>query len=138
MNPSNANPFESSVITTILVVSDMLKSKLFYLDILGAELYREYGESVVIKFLDSWILLVLPGGPTEDKPDIHFRTQNDPAIVSHSFTIRVQNCKESYEILKSRGASFITPPFKRGSEVRCFFSDPDGHLFEISEYMRAS
>jgi catechol 2,3-dioxygenase-like lactoylglutathione lyase family enzyme len=138
MNPSNANPFESSVITTILVVSDMLKSKLFYLDILGAELYREYGESVVIKFLDSWILLVLPGGPTEDKPDIHFRTQNDPAIVSHSFTIRVQNCKESYEILKSRGASFITPPFKRGSEVRCFFSDPDGHLFEISEYTRAS
>ena len=137
MNPLDANPFENSAITTILVVSDLLKSKSFYIDILGAELYREYSESVVLSFLDSWILLVLPGGPTEDKPDIHFRTQKDSNNVSHSFTIRVQNCKKSYEIIKSRGASFITPPFRRGSETRCFFKDPDGHLFEISEYTRA-
>lgn len=134
MNPSDTNPFENSAITSILVVSDLLKSKSFYTDILGAELYREYPESVVLSFLDSWILLVLPGGPTEDKPGIHFRTQKDPDNVSHSFTIRVQNCEESYGILKSRGALFITSPFKRGNEVRCFFRDPDGHLFEISEY----
>jgi len=138
MNSSNADPFESSAITSILVVSDLMKSKSFYIDILGAELYREYGESVVLSFLDSWILLVLPGGPSEDKPDIHFGIKMETNSVSHSFTIRVQNCKESYEILKSRGALFLTPPFKRGLEVRCFFKDPDGHLFEISEYTQAS
>ena len=136
MNPLNVNPFESSALTTILVVSDLFKSKSFYIDILGAELYREYGDSVVLRFLGNWILLVLPGGSSEDKPDIHFRIQKEPNIVSHSFTIRVQNCKESYKILKSRGVLFITPPFERGSEVRCFFKDPDGHLFEISEYMQ--
>ena len=135
MNHTVANPFENSALTTILVVSDLLKSKSFYIDVLGAELYREYGESVVLRFLENWILLVLPGGPTEDKPDIHFRIQMEPNTVSHSFTIRVQNCRESYNILKSKGVLFITPPFERGSEVRCFFKDPDGHLFEISEYM---
>ena len=130
----NKDPFEKSELTTILVVSDIVKSKAFYVDILGAELYREYGESVVLKFLGSWILLVLPGGPTADKPDIHFGIQNEVNDVSHSFTIRVQNCQDSFTILKEKGVAFITPPFDRGAEVRCFFMDPDGHLFEISEY----
>ena len=37
------NPFENSALTTILVVSDMSTSKTFYLDVLGATLFREYG-----------------------------------------------------------------------------------------------
>jgi catechol 2,3-dioxygenase-like lactoylglutathione lyase family enzyme len=28
----------------------------------------------------------------------------------------------------------LTPPYKRGQEIRCFFRDPDGHLFEISQF----
>jgi catechol 2,3-dioxygenase-like lactoylglutathione lyase family enzyme len=129
------NPFESSQLTTILVVSDLRESKSFYIDMLGAELFREYsGSSVVLKFLENWILLVLPGGPTEDKPDIHFQTHQDKNVVSHSFTIRVDNCQQTYDILQVRGVEFITPPFDRGAEIRCFFRDPDNHLFEISEY----
>lgn len=129
------NPFENSEITTILVVSDIIKSKTFYLDILEAELYREYGgSSVVLKFLNHWILLVTSGEPTKDKPDIYFQPSSDTNKVSHSFTIRVKNCEESYKILKERGAEFITSPYDWGQEVRCFFKDPDGHLFEISEY----
>jgi len=27
----------------------------------------------------------------------------------------------------------LTPPLDRGAEIRCFFRDPDGNLFEISE-----
>ena len=129
------DPFEQSALTTILVVSDLEGSKGFYLDKLGGKLFREYGgSSVVLEFLENWILLVLPGGPTEDKPETHFIYPANPDQVSHSFTIRVQDCQESYEILKARGVKFITPPFKRGLEIRCFFKDPDGHLFEISEY----
>lgn len=135
MHTANSNPFQSSELTTILVVSDVQKSKSFYTDVLGAELFREYGgDSIVIRFLDNWILLVTSGAPTADKPDIHFKPPHAPNEVSHSFTIRVSNCQESYEILKSRGAEFITPPYDWGAEVRCFFKDPDGHLFEISEY----
>jgi len=132
---NSKNPFDKTELTTILVVSDLKKSRSFYIDILGAELFREYGgTSVVLKLLNHWILLVIPGGPTADKPEIHFQPTDDKHAVSHSFTIRVQNCQASYEILKERGANFITPPFDWGAEVRCFFRDPDGHLFEISEY----
>jgi catechol 2,3-dioxygenase-like lactoylglutathione lyase family enzyme len=131
----NTNPFEKSELTTILVVSDLNQSTSFYRNILGAELFHEYGgTSAVFKLLDHWILLVTQGEPTKDKPDIHFLPPSDRDQVSHSFTIRVQNCRKSYEILKDRGVDFITPPYDRGSEVRCFFRDPDGHLFEISEY----
>ena len=122
-------------LTTILVVSDLQRSKSFYVDILGASLFREYGgNSAVLEFLGNWILLVTPAGPTEDKPGAHFVTPPKLENVSHCFTLRVDNCKESYEILKSNGAQFLTPPLDRGSETRCFFRDPDGHLFEISEF----
>jgi catechol 2,3-dioxygenase-like lactoylglutathione lyase family enzyme len=132
------NPFEDSALTTILVVSDMARSKSFYVDVLGAEVFREYGgDSLVLEFLGSWILLVTPGGPTKDKPETHFKVPADKNVVSHSYTIRVKDCVKSYEILRQRGADFITPPVSRGAETRCFFHDPDGHLFEISEYRTA-
>ncbi len=129
------HPFNDSALTTILVVSDMSRSKSFYVDVLGSKIFREYrGDSVVLEFLGSWILLVTPGDPTEDKPETQFTIPTDKKTVSHSFTIRVKNCDDSYKILKQRGAEFITPPFTNGAETRCFFYDPDGHLFEISEY----
>ena len=45
-------------------------------------------------------------------------------------TIRVPDCRKAYEILESRGATFLTPPHDWD---RCFFRDPDGHLLEISQ-----
>ena len=121
-------------LTHILVVSDMEKSKNFYVDILGAGLFREYsGTSTVLSFLGNWFLLVTEGGPSEDKPEISFRPSTDKSNVDHAFTIRVKDCKESYETLKDRGAEFITPPYDWGAEIRCFFQDPDGNLFEISQ-----
>jgi len=135
MKLKEQNPFNESELTTILVVSDMKKSKSFYVDILGAELFREYGgTSVVLKFLDKWILLVTAGEPTEDKPKIKFEPPTNNNSISHSFTIRVKDCQKTYDILKEKGAEFITPPYNWGAETRCFFQDPDGHLFEISEY----
>ena len=135
MSTSATNPFSDSELSTILVVSDLSRSRSFYADVLGAEIFREYGgDSIVLEFLNHWILLVTPGAPTEDKPQTHFVPPANKNEVSHSFTIRVKNCNESYELLKAQGAEFITPPFTRGAETRCFFRDPDGHLFEISEY----
>ncbi|WP_421763713.1 VOC family protein [Ekhidna sp.] len=127
-------PTEDMALTTILVVSDMSKSKDFYQHVLGAEIYREYGgDSCVLQFLGNWILLVTSGGPTEDKPDMQFEAPTKPNVVSHSFTIRVKDCMGCYETLKERGAKFLTPPKDWGAEIRAFFRDPDGHLFEISQ-----
>lgn len=127
-------PTDGMELTHILVVSKMERSKNFYSDVLGAEIYREYaGTSCVLSFLGSWLLLVTGGGSTEDKPEVTFSIPINPNEVSHSMTIRVPDCNEAYKVLKSRGASFLTPPTEWGSEIRCFFRDPDGHLLEISE-----
>lgn len=127
-------PTEGMELTHILVVGDMGRALGFYRDALGATVYREYGgNSTVLQFQGSWLLLVTGGGPTEDKPDVRFAAPKDVGSVSHSMTIRVPDCRQAYEILKSRGAVFLTPPHDWGSEIRCFFRDPDGHLLEISQ-----
>ena len=64
-------PAEGMELTHLLVVSDADRARDFYRDVLGAELYREYGgTSVVLRFLGSWLLLVTGGGPTPDKPEV--------------------------------------------------------------------
>jgi catechol 2,3-dioxygenase-like lactoylglutathione lyase family enzyme len=127
-------PAEGMELTHLLVVRDAERSKAFYRDVLGAEVYREYGgTSVVLRFLGTWLLLVTGGGPTADKPDVTFAEPVDPRTVSHEMTIRVPDCHAAYETLRARGAQFLTPPVDYDWEVRGFFRDPDGHLLEISE-----
>ena len=127
-------PHEGVALTHILVVADVERSRDFYRNVLGAELYREYGgTSAVMQFQGAWLLLVTGGGPTEDKPTVTFAPPANLERVSHAMTIRVDDCHKVYEILKGRGAEFLTPPLDRGFEIRCFFRDPDGHLLEISE-----
>jgi len=128
-------PAPDTSITHILVVSDIARSRAWYTDVLGATLYREYaGSSVVLSFAGAWLLLVTEGGPTVDKPAVVLAPPDDPDRLDHLFTIRVTSCTETYALLQSRGATFLTPPVVHGAETRCFFRDPDGHLFEISEY----
>lgn len=127
-------PNKGVELTQLLVISDLERSKRFYLDVLGASLYGEYGgTSCVLNFQGSWLLLVTGGGPTEDKPTVTFAPPRDPDTVSHQLTIRVPDCHAAYATLRARGAEFLTPPIDRGGEIRCFFRDPDGHLLEISE-----
>lgn len=131
---TNEFPVEGVELTVLLVVSDVGRSRAFYTDVLGARRFREYGgTSAVLEFQGTWLLLVTGGGPTEDKPDVEFRPPGDRGRVSHQLTIRVPDCRGAYEVLRSRGAEFLTPPLDRGGEIRCFFRDPDGHLLEISE-----
>ena len=128
-------PAEGMEPTLLLVVSDIERSSAFYRDVLGAEPYREYaGTSAVFRFLGSWLLLVTGGGPTDDKPTITFAPPADPNRVSAEVTIRVPDCEGAYRTLRARSAEFLTPPVRHGYETRCFLRDPDGHLFELSEY----
>jgi catechol 2,3-dioxygenase-like lactoylglutathione lyase family enzyme len=131
---ANEFPVEGVELTLLLVVSDIARSRAFYEDVLGATVYREYeGTSCVLQFQGVWLLLVTGGEPTKDKPDVYFVPPAEPNFVSHELTMRVPDCQVAYEVLKSRGAKFITPPVDWGGEIRCFFHDPDGHLLEISQ-----
>lgn len=127
-------PTEEMELTRLLVVSDIERSREWYTKVLGAAVYREYGgTSCVLQLLGSWLLLVTGGEPTEDKPTVTFAPPEDPDRASAELIFRVPDCQEAYETLKGRGAEFLTPPVDRGFEVRAFFRDPDGHLFEISQ-----
>ncbi len=128
-------PTAGMELTRLLVVQDVARSTAWYRDILGATVVREYGgTSVVLQFLGNWLLLVTGGGPTRDKPGVSFEPPADPNAVSAQLVLRVPNCQEAYSVLTDRGAQFLTPPVQWDyGEIRAFFRDPDGHLFEISE-----
>ena len=127
-------PTDEMELTRLLVVSDVERSRDWYTGVLGATLYREYGgTSCVLQLLGSWLLLVTGGPGTEDKPTVTFAPPDDPDRVSAELIFRVPDCRGAYQLLKERGAEFLTPPVDHGWEIRAFFRDPDGHLFEISE-----
>ncbi len=111
-----AGPLDSDVaVTHILVVADPARSRDFCVDVLGAELYREYGgTSVVLRFAGTWLLLVSGGGPTADKPSVVFAPPSDADRVSRAMTLRVADCQAAYEALRSRGAAFLTSPHELG------------------------
>ncbi len=126
--------FRAEAVTHMLVVSDPAASRDWYVDVLDATVYGEYGgTSVVLELLGDWLLLVSGGGPDPGKPTVSLAAPSDPDAVSRQMIFRVDDCRASYELLRSRGAEFLAPPVDRGSEIRAFFRDPDGHLFEISE-----
>jgi catechol 2,3-dioxygenase-like lactoylglutathione lyase family enzyme len=127
-------PSPDTALTHILVVRDPARSRSWYTDVLGASLDREYGTSVVLSFAGAWLLLVDGGAPTEDKPTVRLAPPADPDLRDNLFTIRVDDCQAVYELLRARGGEFLTQPVTNGSETRCFLRDPDGHLFELSEY----
>jgi catechol 2,3-dioxygenase-like lactoylglutathione lyase family enzyme len=127
-------PTDGVELTVLRVVSDVDRSRTWYRDVLGATDYREYGgTSAVMRFQGVWLLLVMGGGPTSDKPTVTFAPPADADTVSHELTLRVPDCVAAYDILRERGAEFLTPPVTHGREIRAFFRDPDGHLLEISE-----
>lgn len=132
-----AFPTDAMTLTHLLVVSDLARSTAWYRDVLGAELVGEYGgTSAVFRFAESWLLVVSGGGPTADKPTVTFEPPPDPDRVTGELIIGVPDCHAAYEALAARGAHFLAPPVEYAWEIRAFFRDPDGHLFEISERRR--
>lgn len=127
-------PDGASALTHLFVVRDLEVSTAWYTTVLGASLHGSYGgTSTVLQILGNWLLIVTSGGPTADKPTVSLVELPDPDRVSGELIFRVDNCQASYDDLRSRGAKFLTPPVNHGYEIRAFFQDPDGHLFEISE-----
>ena len=105
MTQPPASPLGTDVaLTQILVVADPARSRDFWVDVLGAELYREYGgTSVVLRFAAAWLLLVSGGAPTADKPTVTFAPPADADQVSHAMTLRVADCQAAYEALLHHG-----------------------------------
>jgi catechol 2,3-dioxygenase-like lactoylglutathione lyase family enzyme len=125
-------PTEGIVLTHFIVSEDVERSSRFYTDVLGGELLRA-GEPSFVQLANSWIIINVGGGPTEDKPTVTLEAPRDPNRTSAFLNIRVADIQQVYEDWSARGAEFLTPPQDRGAEIRCYMRDPDGHLIEVGQ-----
>jgi catechol 2,3-dioxygenase-like lactoylglutathione lyase family enzyme len=125
-------PKEGIVLTHFIVSSDVERSRRFYTEVLGGETARA-GEPSFVQLANSWIIINVGGGPTEDKPTVTLETPPDPDRTSAFLNIRVADIALVYAEWSARGADFITPPQDRGAEIRCYIRDPDGHLIEVGQ-----
>jgi catechol 2,3-dioxygenase-like lactoylglutathione lyase family enzyme len=129
---SQPAPDEGILLTHFIVSDDVERSRRFYADVLGGETVRE-GEPTFVKLANSWIIINVGGGPTDDKPTVTLETPQDPNRTSSFLNIRVADIQAVYEEWSARGAEFLTPPQDRGAEIRCYMRDPDGHLIEVGQ-----
>ena len=119
-------------LTHFIVAEDVERSRDFYTNVLGGKTVRA-GEPSVVALANSWIIINVGGGPTEDKPTVVLETPPDPDRVSSFLNIRVSDIHAVYAEWSARGAQFLTPPQVRQSEIRCYLRDPDGHLIEVGQ-----
>ena len=128
-------PSEGFVLTHFIVSADVPRSTAFYRDVLGGEVVME-GEPTILQVANSWVIINVGGGPTEDKPEVVLDVPDDPNRVSAFLNIRVADIQARYEEWGGKGAEFLTPPQDRGAEIRCYMRDPDGHLIEVGQSTR--
>jgi catechol 2,3-dioxygenase-like lactoylglutathione lyase family enzyme len=125
-------PSEGFVLTHFIVSEDVPRSAAFYSDVLGGEVVME-GEPSIVQIANSWVIINVGGGPTDDKPEVVLEAPTDLNRTSAFLNIRVADIQRCYEEWSSKGAEFITEPQDRGAEIRCYMRDPDGHLIEVGQ-----
>lgn len=130
------NPDEQHeiVLTHFIVSSDIDRSVAFYTGVLGGVLVTTMdGGPGVVQFANSWIIINGGGGPTDDKPEVTLEPPTDLTRTNAFLNIRVADIRAVHAAWSARGAQFLTEPLDRGSEIRCYLRDPDGHLIEVGQ-----
>ena len=70
-------PQSGFVVTHFLVVSDQDRSREFYRSVFGATVLLER-DPVIMRLANSWLILNVGGGPTDDKPTVTLAPPEDP------------------------------------------------------------
>ena len=125
-------PQTGFVVTHFLVVSDQDRSREFYRSVFGATVLLER-DPVILRLANSWLILNLGGGPTDDKPTVTLTTPPDPNQTSAFLNLRVADIYAAYAEWSAKGAEFLTEPKDHGREIRAYIRDPDGHLIEVGQ-----
>jgi len=127
---------DQMVVAHFIVSDDVERSRRFYTEVLGGRTVVS-GESddevTYVALANSWIIINLGGGPTDDKPDVTLQTPPDPDRVSSFLNIRVADIHAVYDQWTARGAEFLTEPKQHATEIRCYVRDPDGYLIEVGQ-----
>ncbi len=109
MNPDEfPAPEEGFVITHLLVVADQDRSREFYRSLFEGQVVLER-DPVVTKVANTWLMLNVGGGPTDDKPGVTLITPPDPGRASAFLNVRVADIAKVYQEWSAKGAEFLTP-----------------------------
>jgi lactoylglutathione lyase len=125
-------PSEGLLVTHLLIVADVDRSREFYRGVLGAKVVRERNPAM-LKLSNSWLILNVGGGPTDDKPDVIAAPPQSAHVLTSSLNLRVADVEATYREWRAKGADFLTEPKNHGTEIRCYMRDPDGHLIEVGQ-----
>jgi catechol 2,3-dioxygenase-like lactoylglutathione lyase family enzyme len=125
-------PAAGIALAHFIVSDDVERSTRFYTEVLGGRVIFS-GEVTYVALANSWIIINVGGGPTDDKPETTLETPRDPDRVSSFLNIRVEDIHVVYTEWKARGAQFLTPPKQHAYEIRCYIRDPDGYLIEVGQ-----
>ena len=128
-------PREGISVAQFLTVADIDRSVRFYETVFGGRALSRgdsKGAPGYIQIANTWLLVNVGGGPTPDKPSVTL-TVPDPDKINGFMNIRVADIQGCYELWKSRGAEFITPPIPKYGETRCYIRDPDGYIIEVGQ-----
>ena len=125
-------PQSGFVVTHFLVVADQDRSRDFYQSVFGATVVLER-DPVIMKIANSWLILNVGGGPTDDKPMVTLAPPQDPDHTSAFLNLRVADIAACYAEWSARGAQFLTEPKVHTREIRAYIRDPDGHLIEVGQ-----
>lgn len=125
-------PTEGFVLTHFLTVADVKRSADFYARVLGGRIVRE-GEPSIVQVANSWIIVNVGGGPTDDKPTVFLHTPQNPEEATSFMNIRVADVYACYNAWREKGAEFLTEPKDHVGEIRCYMRDPDGYLIEVGQ-----
>jgi len=125
-------PKHGFVLTHFLVVSDQDRSRDFYCSLFDCQVILER-DPVILKVANSWLILNVGGGPTDDKPGVTLTTPPDPNRTSAFLNVRVADIREVYKGWLAKGVKFLTEPKDHGREIRAYVRDPDGHLIEVGQ-----
>jgi catechol 2,3-dioxygenase-like lactoylglutathione lyase family enzyme len=110
-----------------VVADDLEQQRRFYRDTLG---FRETGSS------EGWVHLEIPGGGLFEVIQRDRSPQYDDKRFQVGFT--VEDIRAAREELVHRGATPLTAiqPDEPGSRnLWCYFRDPEGNVFEITEWL---
>ena len=71
--PEGSQPAYEIALAHFIVSDDVERSRRFYTEVLGGKTIRS-GEPTYVALANSWVIINVGGGPTDDKPIVTLRS----------------------------------------------------------------
>lgn len=139
-----------AVLHIAVIVEDMQRSVIFYRDVLGLQLLKDYtnkgavaDKTLGLKNCSQRIVLFKAGNDNtlvelmqfyspEGRPNLKNVQENDIGVRHLCF--EVDDIRAVYNRLRRAGLKFTSEPVKQATGAICvFFRDPDGNSLEITQ-----